>query len=124
MLKRFLPVLTVVLLAACSGNPAGSTEDGLRVVPAGEAAIAVTNLRAEAVYYRIINSEALASWAPCTSPADCPEIGPGETVRIEYAEIGLYSPESMEAKLLWWQFARADGGGYRTVRQGDVVVRL
>ena len=124
MLKRLLPVLAFGLLAACSGNATGSTEDGLRVVPAGETAIAVTNLRAEAVYYRIINADALASWAPCTSPADCPEIAPGETVRIEYAEIGLYSPDSMEATLLWWQFARADGGGYRTVRQGDVAVRL
>ncbi|HEX6371444.1 MAG TPA: hypothetical protein VF006_21175 [Longimicrobium sp.] len=124
MLKRILPVFAALLVASCSGNATGSTEDGLRVVPAGEAAITVTNLRDGPVYYRIINPRALASWAPCTSPADCPEIGPGETVRIEYAEIGLYSPDSMEAQLLWWQFARADGGGYRTVRQGDVTVRL
>lgn len=124
MLKRLLPVLAALLLAACSANPAGSTEDGLRVEPAGEAAIAVTNLRDEPVYYRIINPDAFALWAPCTSPADCPEIGPGQTVRIAYAEIGLYSPDSMEAQLLWWQFARAGDGGYRTVRQGDVTVRL
>jgi hypothetical protein len=124
MLKRALPVLTALLLAACSGNPAGSTQDGLRVERAGEAAIAVTNVRDEPVYYRIINPDALASWAPCTSPADCPEIRPGETVRIDYAEIGLYSPDSMEAQLLWWQFARAADGGYRTVRQGELVVRL
>lgn len=123
MPKRLLPVLAALLLAACSGNATGSTEDGLRVEPAGETAIAVTNLRGEPVYYRIINSEVLASWAPCTSPADCPEIGPGQTVRIEYAEIDLYLPDSMEARLLWWQFARVDGG-YRTVRQGDVAVRL
>jgi hypothetical protein len=123
MLKRMLTGICAVLLAACSGDPAGSAELAVSVRPDGESAVAVTNTSDEPVYYMIYNPDALASWAPCTSPADCPEIGPGETVRIPYAQIQLYQPESTEAELHWWQFARV-GDGYATTGKGSARIRL
>ena len=123
MLKRIVAGVCAVLLAACTGDPAGSTEFAVSVRLDGESAVAVTNTSGEPVYYMIYNRDALASWAPCTSPADCPEIGPGETVRIPYAEIQLYQPGSTEAELQWWQFERV-GGGYVTAGKGSARIRL
>ncbi len=123
MLKRLLTILAAVVLAACAGDPVGSIPDPLRAEPAGGAAVAVTNTGDLPVYYRIINPDAFASWMPCTSPADCPEIGPGETVRIAYSEIGLYRPESTHAELYWWRFTRV-GDDYVPVDEGRLRIRL
>lgn len=122
MLKRFFVLTAAVLLAACVGDPAGSTEGGLRAEPV-EGAVAVTNSGDQPVYYVIVNPDALASWRPCTSPADCPEIGGRQTVRIPYASIELYEAGSREAELYWWKFARIEGG-YVTVDEGRLRIRL
>lgn len=122
MLKRVFTVAAAVLLAACAGDPAGS-DVSLRVQPDGEASIRVTNTGDRAVYYMIFNPDAFASWAPCTSPADCPEIAPGQTVRIAYSEIGLYAPDSTQAELHWWQFRRTLDG-YVATRQGSARIQL
>lgn len=121
MLKRTFAAAAAVLLAACSADPVGS-DAAVRVERDGEA-VRVTNTADQPVYYRIFNPDAFALWAPCTSPADCPEIEPGQTVRIEYAEIGLYAPHSTQAELHWWQFARA-GDGYVETGKGSARIRL
>lgn len=122
MLKRLLTLCAAALLAACAGDPAGSARDGLRVAIEGDA-VAVTNLDEQPVYYRIVNPEALALWAPCTAPEDCPRIAPGQTVRIPFAEIGLYQPDSTEAELYWWRFLRV-GERYVTTGEGRLQIRL
>lgn len=123
MLKRLLMILTVVLLAACAGDPLGSAGSPLQAEADGDGAIAVTNTGHRPVYYRIVNPHALASWMPCTSPADCPAIEPGTTVRIAYSQIGLYRPDSTEAELYWWRFTRV-GDGYVPVDEGRLRIRL
>jgi hypothetical protein len=123
MLKRLVFATTAVLLAACASDPAGSTQGGLRAEPVDGPAVAVTNTSDQPVYYIIVNPEALASWRPCTSPADCPEIGGRQTVRIPYAAIELYEAGSREAELYWWKFAAVEGG-YVTVDEGRVRIRL
>src|SRR5829696_7009111 len=85
MLKRLVLLTAAVLLGACASDPAGTTQGGLRAEPVEGAAVAVTNTSDQPVYYLIVNSDAFASWRPCTSPADCPEIGGRQTVRIPYA---------------------------------------
>ncbi|HEX2077311.1 MAG TPA: hypothetical protein VHG08_06365 [Longimicrobium sp.] len=123
MSKRLLMIVAAVLLAACAGDPVGYTPDPLQAELTGDAAIAVTNTGDLPVYYRIVNPEALAAWAPCTSPADCPAIPPGATVRISYSEIGLYQPDSKEAELYWWRFTRV-GNAYVPVDEGRLRIRL
>lgn len=123
MLKRLLGVYAVMLLAACAGDPVGSARDPLVAEPAGDAAVAVTNNTDQPVYYRIINPDALAQWIPCTSPADCPEIAAGGTVRIAYTDISLYQPGSRAAELYWWRFTRVDDG-HIPVDQGRLRIRL
>ncbi len=123
MLKRLVILTAAVLLAACAGDPAGSIEGGLRAEPVEGAAVAVTNTTDQPVYYLIVNPDALASWRPCTSPADCPEIAGRQTVRIPYADIELYQPDSREAQLYWWKFARVEGA-YVTVDEGRLRIRL
>lgn len=122
MLKRFFNLCAAALLAACAGHPAGSTQDALRVAIEGDA-VAVTNLDDEPVYYRIVNPDVFALWAPCTSPADCPEVAPGQTVRIAFSDIGLYQPDSTEAELHWWRFRRV-GDGYVQTGEGRLQIRL
>lgn len=124
MLNRLLPFCAAAFLAACNGAPIlADTPSALRVEPDGPAAIRVTNEDGEPVYYRIFNPDAFALWAPCTSPADCPEIAPGQTVRIEYAEIGLYAPDSTEAELHWWRFQRV-GDAYVESGKGSARIQL
>jgi hypothetical protein len=123
MLKRLFLLTAAVLLAACASDPAGSTQGGLRAEPVDGAAVAVTNTSDQPVYYRIVNPDAFASWMPCSSPTDCPEIGVRQTVRIPYADIQLYEPASREAELYWWKFARVEGG-YVTVDEGRLRIRL
>lgn len=123
MLKRLFSVFAAVLLVACAGDPAGSTRGPLHAEPSGDAAIAVTNTGDQPVYYLIVNPEALASWMPCTSPADCPGIQPGQTVRIAYSAIGLHQPDSKQAELYWWRFTRV-GNGYVPVDEGRLHIRL
>jgi ABC-type glycerol-3-phosphate transport system substrate-binding protein len=124
MLKRLLLLCAAVLLAACAGDPTGSdTPFAVSVQPDGDAALLLTNTDDQPVYFRIFNPDAFALWAPCTSPADCPEIAPGQTVRVTYAEIGLYAPESLEAELHWWQFRRA-GDGYVEAGTGSSRIQL
>ncbi|HEU4881142.1 MAG TPA: hypothetical protein VFT45_02820 [Longimicrobium sp.] len=123
MLKRLVLLSAAVLLAACASDPAGSTQGGLRAEPVEGSAVAVTNTTDQPVYYLIVNPEALASWRPCTSPADCPEIGARRTVRIPYANIEMYQADSREAELYWWKFARVEGG-YVTVDEGQLRIQL
>jgi hypothetical protein len=123
MAKRLLTIFAAVLLAACAGDPLGSTPAPVRAEPSGDAAVAVTNTGDLPVYYRIVNPDAFASWMPCTSPADCPAIRPGETVRIAYSQIGLYQPDSTQAELYWWRFTRV-GDAYVSVDEGRLRIRL
>lgn len=123
MLKRLVLTTAALLLAACAGDPSGSTQGGLRAEPVEGTAVAVSNTSDQPVYYIIVNPEALASWRPCTSPADCPEIGRRQTVRIPYASIEMYEAGSREAKLYWWKFARVEGG-HVTVDEGSLRIRL
>lgn len=123
MLKRLVLLTAAVLLAACAGDPAGSTQGGLRAEPVKGAAVAVTNTTDQPVYYIIVNPEAFASWRPCTSPADCPEIGGRQTVRIPYSNIELYQAGSRQAELYWWKFASVEGG-HVPVDEGRLRIRL
>lgn len=123
MLKRLVVFTTAMLLAACAGDPAGATGGGLRAEPVDGTLVAVTNTSDQPVYYIIVNPDALASWRPCTSPADCPEIAGRRTVRIPYAHIELYQRDSREAELYWWRFARVEGA-YVTVDEGRLRIRL
>jgi hypothetical protein len=123
MLKRLFLLTAAALLAACSSDPAGSTQGGLRAERVDGAAVGVTNTGDQPVYYVIVNPEALASWRPCTSPSDCPAIGGRQTVRIPYASIELYEAGSREAQLYWWKFARVQDG-HVTVDEGRLRIRL
>jgi hypothetical protein len=123
MLKRLLFLCAAALLAACAGDPTGSdTPFAVSVQPDGDGALLLTNTDDQPVYYRIWNPDALAQWAPCTSPADCPRIAPGQSVRVPYSEIGLWMPESREAELHWWQFRRVGDGYVEAGRGGSRVV--
>lgn len=124
MLKRILPLCAAALAAACAGDPTGSaTPFAVSVQPDGASALLLTNTDDQPVYFRIFNPDAFALWAPCASPAECPGIEPGQTVRVEYAEIGLYAPDSREAELHWWQFRRA-GDGYVQAGRGSSRLQL
>jgi hypothetical protein len=125
MLKRLIPLCAAALLAACAGDPTGGdTAFAVSVQPDGAAALLLlTNTDDQPVYYTLFSRDALASWAPCTSPADCPRIAPGQTVRVPYADIQMYTAQSAEAELHWWQFRRA-GNGYVEAGTGGSIIQL
>lgn len=119
MLTRLAAAAMLSLALAGCSNPTFPAEEWVRASATGQATLAVTNRGDEPVYVRILDPTELALMMACT-PEICTRIGPGQTVRVPYAEILNYTPGDAEAAVTWWVFA--DDG--RTVAQGTVVAEL
>lgn len=127
MLKRFLAAAALVLLAACD-LPLESDSERVRIRASAQAPVlTLANTGSLAVHYMVFERSELGVmlWAPCTPDhPDCPTLRPGETVQIPYMEIGAYDEGDAEAVVYWWIDEPAPDGGYRTRRQGDLLVQL
>ena len=117
MLTRLVAAALGLALAGCS-NPTLPTDEWVRARAAGQATLSVTNRGDEPVYVLISDPTVLALMMGCT-PDTCTRIGPGQTVRVPYADIENYTPEDEQAAVSWWVFADRT-----TVAQGTLVVPL
>jgi hypothetical protein len=129
MRKPFvLATLSLYLLLGGCDSP--SAIDGYPAAiraEAKDATLSVTNRMGRPVHYAIFErvDAGVIFWGKCT-PANpgCPVLDAGETLRLPYAEIGMYEPGDAEAIVYWWE-SRPDGsGGYVIAREGELVVRL
>ena len=121
MLNRSVLICAAALMA-CAVDPLSPDQEPLHVVGVDTESVMVHNRSQRPVYYRVtlLNS---VGWAPCTSPADCPEIPAQAMVRIRFADIGLSRPDNTEAKLRWWRFARV-GDEYVVRGEGRLPIRM
>jgi hypothetical protein len=119
MLNRLVAAAALSLALAGCSNPTLPTDEWVRARAAGDATLAVTNRGDEPVYVLIADPTVLAVMMACT-PDTCTRIGPGQAVRVPYAEIENYTPDDVQASVSWWVFEN----GTRTVAQGNVVVEL
>ena len=126
MKKTLLAVLSIVLLAACVTRPVDTIVPAempdIAVAAAGDSALVLKNLGAEPVYYAVLEEEfsTRARWAPCTAPAECPRVEPGQEARVAYPSIMGYQAGATAAKVFWYRL-QADGQG--GMRAGEVRSR-
>ncbi|CAN5743383.1 hypothetical protein BH23GEM7_BH23GEM7_35290 [soil metagenome] len=121
-------VLCAVLLlvgAGCSMFTESSVGSSLEVEATGSV-LRLTNHTEQPVYYLAFEREmlALALWAPCTNPQECPRIAPGEQISVGYESISGYEAGKQEAVVLWYHLHPDSGGGFEPDSLRSVVVRL
>lgn len=126
MLKHLFAAATAALLAACESPGISDDYPDVYAVTRDQT-LHVRNVSGRPLHYLIHERGELALilWGKCT-PADegCPVLPAGESLEIPYEQIGGYDPGDKEAVIYWWE-SRPDGdGGYRIVREDEVVVRL
>ena len=54
-----------------------------------------------------------ANWAPCSDPAHCGGLKPGETEEVQYAQIAGYAPGATHAIVYWWHLVPDGSTGFR-----------
>lgn len=118
MLTRLVATAALGLALAGCSNLTLPTDEWVRARASGQATLSVTNRGDEPVYVLLSDPTVLALMMGCT-PDTCRRIGPGQTVKVPYAEIENYTPGDAQAAVSWWVF---DEG--TTVAQGTVVVPL
>lgn len=127
MPKRLIAIAALVILSACD-QPAATDGYGAAVRADADApTLSVSNLGARPVHYAVFErvDEGTIFWGKCSPHnAGCPTLSPGETVRIPYTQIARYDQGDREAVVYWWISEPDAAGGYRIVREGDLIVRL
>ena len=127
MLKRLIAVAALVTLSSCD-EPSAIDDYGPVIWARAETpTLSVSNLGGWPVHYAVFErvDEGTILWGKCTPQnAGCPTLAPGETVRIPYTEIAGYQQGDQEALVFWWVSEPEAAGGYRIVREGELVVRL
>jgi hypothetical protein len=70
------------------------------------------------VGYMVVEKDMMtvALFPPCGT--SCPIVVPGATATVPYANIGGYTPQAKEARVMWWTYRR-NADGSRTA-QGSV----
>lgn len=123
-LFRLLASVAVLLLAGCGTTT--FTLDGPLVIRNGAGEVELDNRTNAPVYTFVIERDAAARsmWGPCSNPATCDAISPGQERRIAYDDIAGYEPGADEAIVYWWHLVPAPGGGFAPDSIRSEVVRL
>ncbi len=125
LLRRLLaPLIALVSLAACDSTT--FSLEGPLAIETGASEVRLHNRTSAPVYAAVVEREHLALYdgGPCTNPAQCDGIDPGERRNIPYAEIVGYKPGAKEAVVLWWHLVPAPGGGYSPHTIHSEVIQL
>lgn len=122
---RLLCAVLLLVGAGCSMFTESSARGSLEVEATGSVLL-LTNHTEHPVYYLAFEREmlALALWAPCTDPQECPRVQPGEQISVSYESIGGYEPGKQEAVVFWYHLRPKAGGGFEPDSMRSVVVRL
>lgn len=119
---RHLVRAALIASVACA-SPVGPVE----IAATPEQSLRIANETSAPIYYFAIecNAAALANWAPCTNPATCRPIPPGQSHLIPFSEIALYTPAAEAALVYWWHLRPAGGGSFApdSIRAVRVVLR-
>jgi hypothetical protein len=124
-MRRLLAFVAVLVSLAGCGTATFSL-GGPLAIRAGAGDLQLENRTSAPVYTFVIEREtaAVANWAPCTNPATCEAIAPGQQRRIAYDDIPGYEPGDDEAIVYWWHLIPAPGGGFATDSMRSEVVPL
>lgn len=106
-MRRLVPFLIVLGALGCElplGLSGGAVDASL--TPTG---VRVTNNLNEVAHYLVIDPRSLMLWAPCTR-ADCPALGPNESVLVPYDRIPGHSGGSGTINVHWWEHDAGEEG--------------
>ena len=99
------------LLLSCAESVAPTPTDLLDVNVLPDA-LELVNQSQSPVYYFAVEKGTLAalSWAPCTDPATCEDVGVGVHKVVPYSEITGYHAGSTEAVVYHWRLVSGNNG--------------
>ncbi len=139
---RLAPTVLASALLACTltacGSPSGADDDSTRV-PAPKQGIGAGTLEARVdratqtlslrnstefeVGYMVIEKDmaTIALMPPCGN--SCPILVQGASVTVKYSNIGGYTPQSKEGRVLWWTYKR-NADGTRTTQGGVNTINI
>ena len=119
---RYLVRAVIIAAVACS-SPVGPVEVEATV----QQSVRMSNETSAPIYYFAVECDAAAliNWAPCTDPATCRGIQPGQSRLIPFSEIGLYTPAAEAALVYWWHLVPSGGGTFApdSIRAVRVALR-
>ena len=123
-LATLLSNVALIGLLACSGE-ATTTEPVLRArtAPWG---VQVSNATDRPIYYMVVEAAyAMTAFiVPCTDPARCAPVPPGEVVIVPYSAITGYTKDARAAMVYSWHLEPAADGRFSLVGFRGVVVKL
>ncbi|HEU4557990.1 MAG TPA: hypothetical protein VFS20_09080 [Longimicrobium sp.] len=124
LLRLLASLVALVSFAACD-SPTFRLEGPL-AIEVGSGRVQLHNRTDATVYFNVVEREytALADWIPCSNPAACDGIAPGERQSIAYDDIMGYEAGAKEAVVYWWSLVPAPGGGYSPDNIRSEVIRL
>lgn len=120
-----IPLLALAFVVAGCSNPVGVEEDGIRV-QATDAQVEIQNSRSNTVFFGMLERQfsATALFGPCTDPDTCPQVAPGQTLRVDQDQIGGIEGDSEEAIFFWWELVPDGDGGFEPDEVRSIVFPL
>jgi hypothetical protein len=111
---RYSLVSFALVLALACGSATGPIGGNL-AVRAAPPVLQLSNESPATVYtFSIEGGLAIrANWAPCSDPAHCGGLKPGETEEVRYAQIAGYAPGATHAIVYWWHLVPDGSTGFR-----------
>jgi len=140
--RRLVPTVLASALVACTltacSAPSGAEDDSTRI-PAPNRGIVAGTLEARVdrasqtlslrnttefeVGYMVIEKDMMtvALMPPCGN--SCPILVQGASVTVKYSNIGGYTPQAKEGRVLWWTYKR-NTDGTRTTQGGVNTINI
>jgi len=115
----------VLVLAQACGSATGPLGGNL-VVRAAPPALSLSNESPATIFTFPIEATLAmrANWAPCSDPAHCSGIKPGDTKELPYAQIAGYAAGATQAIVYWWHLVPDGTAGFKPDSIRAVPVRL
>jgi hypothetical protein len=85
--------------------------------------LTLRNTTASEVGYMVLEKDMMtvALMPPCGT--SCPIIQPGASASVKYSNIGGYTPQAKEGRVLWWTYKR-NTDGTRTTQGGVNTINI
>ena len=118
--RRSAALLLLALLPGCSWPTDRSTPEGFEARSAPPHLV-LANRGDRPVYYQVFEKEVLplVYWVQCTRP-ECPNVAPGQEVRIPFSAISGFEKDGDVAAVYWWHLVSEPDGGHAP----DAVARV
>jgi hypothetical protein len=120
---RTLAAVVLAVSAIACDDPAGVIQDKVEVVARLDE-MSIRNGRDATIYFFAIDRQIAAAvdWFPCTNPAVCEGIRPGDTEVVPYADI-VGQARSGEVVVFWWHLVE-QGDAWTHDQMHSLLIRL